>query len=130
MKHIGRMARVTTEVAGVTIPAGTTVGVFPGAANRDPAHFDDPDTFRPDRPNASDHLGFGRHIHACPGRPLSRLEAKVSIEKFLARTADIRLDEEHHGPAHYRRFDFDQNYINQGLQSLHHLVLEPAGGAR
>ncbi len=125
VKHIGRMARVTTEVAGVTIPAGQTVGVFPGAANRDPEHFDDPDTFRPGRSNAGDQLGFGRGIHSCPGGPLARLETTISIETFLARTSTIGLDEEHHGPAGDRRFDFDNNYINQGLRSLH-LVLEPA----
>lgn len=125
VKHIGRVARVTTTVAGVEIPAGTTVGVFPSSANRDPAKFEEPDELRPDRPNAGDNLAFGRGIHACPGASLSRIETKVSVERFLARTSHIRLDEEHHGPAGARRFDFEPIYIMQGLRALH-LELVPA----
>jgi len=40
-----RLARVTTEVGGVTIPAGTTVMVVNGAANRDPRRFECPAEF-------------------------------------------------------------------------------------
>ena len=119
VKHIGRVAHVSTTLAGVDIQAGTSVGVFPSAANRDPARFDEPDDFRPDRPNANEHLAFGRGLHACPGGPLSRIEAKVSVERFLARTTDIRLDEDHHGPQGDRRFEFEPIYIMQGLRGLH-----------
>lgn len=126
VKHIGRVARVTTEVGGVEIPAGTQVGVFPSSASRDSTHFDDPDTFRPDRSNAAEHLAFGRGVHACPGAALSRHETRVSIDRFLARTSDIRLDEAHHGPPGARRFQYEPIYIMQGLQSLH-LELDPIG---
>jgi cytochrome P450 len=119
VKHIGRVARVTTEVAGVEIPAGAQVGIFPSSANRDGTHFEDPDAFRPDRPNAGEHLAFGRGVHACPGAALSRLEARVSIERFLARTSDIRLDERYHGPPGARHFEYEPIYIMQGLESLH-----------
>ena len=129
VKHIGRVARVTTTIAGVEIAAGTQVGVFPSSANRDPARFEQPDEFRPDRPNANDHLAFGRGLHACPGAPLSRIEAKVSVERFLARTSAITLDEAHHGPPGDRRFEYEPIYIMQGLKALH-LDLVPANGAR
>lgn len=127
VKHIGRVARHSTVLAGVEIPAGSSVGIFPSAANRDPARFDEPDEFRPDRPNASDHLAFGRGVHACPGAPLSRIEAKVAIERFLARTADIRIDEAQHGPPDARRFSYEPIYIMQGLQALN-LELDPVAG--
>jgi cytochrome P450 len=124
VKHIGRVARATTEVAGVEIPAGTQIGIFPSSANRDGTHFEDPDAFRSDRPNAAEHLAFGRGVHACPGAALSRLEARVSIERFLARTSDIRLGERFHGPPGARRFEYERIYIMQGLESLH-LELDP-----
>lgn len=128
VKSAGRVARVDTTVAGVEIPAGKTVGLFPQAANRDPARFESPDEFRPDRPNANDHLAFGRGIHACPGAPLSRIEAKVAIERFLDRTSDIRVDEEFHGPPGDRRFEFEPIYILHGIKELH-LEVTPAAAA-
>lgn len=45
-----RMARHTTDVAGVGIGAGDTVMSLPGAANRDPRMFECPHEFRLDRP--------------------------------------------------------------------------------
>lgn len=119
VKHIGRVARVATEVAGVRVRAGAQVGVFPSSANRDSQHFDKPDQFQPNRPNAAEHLAFGRGVHACPGASLSRLEAKVSIQRLLARTSEVRLDEDHHGPPDARRFEYEPIYIMQGLTSLH-----------
>ena len=116
---------VSTTIAGVDIPAGSTIAIFPQAANRDPARFEAPDEFRPDRPNANEHLAFGRGVHACPGGPLSRIEARVSIERFLARTTDIRIDESVHGPAGDRHFEFEPIYILHGLKELH-LELTPA----
>ena len=69
------------------------------AANRDPRQFDDPLEFKLDRANGRQHIGFGHGIHSCAGAPLARAETKITIEKFLARTDDIRISEAHHGPA-------------------------------
>ena len=129
VKQAGRTARVSTTIADVDIPAGTTIALFPQAANRDPARFESPDEFQPDRSNANDHLAFGRGVHACPGGPLSRIEARVSIERFLARTTDIRIDESVHGPAGERRFEYEPIYILHGLKELH-LELTPAEDGR
>ncbi len=94
-----RLSRVPTTVGGVDIPAGTTVMVLNGAANRDPRHFDDPAEFDVDRTNARQHLAFGHGAHTCPGAPLARAEARVSIERLLDRMADITISEAEHGPA-------------------------------
>jgi cytochrome P450 len=123
-----RLARTATEVAGVDIPAGTTVMVLNGAGNRDPRHFDDPATFDVARANARQHLSFGRGIHTCPGAPLARAEARVAIERLLDRTADIRLSEAVHGPAGARRFRYVPTFILRGLTRLH-LEFTPAGDA-
>src|SRR4029079_18067915 len=67
-----RLSRVATNVGGVDIPAGTTVMVLTGAANRDPRRFDRADEFVVDRVNARQHIAFGHGVHTCPGAPLAR----------------------------------------------------------
>ena len=121
-----RLARRRTTVAGVDIPAGATLMVVNGAANRDPRHFDHPAEFRIDRANAREHLAFGRGVHSCPGGPLARMETRVSIERLLDRTTHIGIDEGHHGPPGARRFHYMPTYILRGLTRLH-LELAPAG---
>jgi cytochrome P450 len=113
-----RLARRSTTVGGVDIPAGTTLMVVNGAANRDPRHFECPAEFRVDRDNAKDHLTFGRGPHACPGGPLARAEARVSVQRLLDRMLDIRISEDAHGPAGARRYRYAPTYILRGLQKL------------
>jgi cytochrome P450 family 150 subfamily A5 len=114
-----RLAKVSTTLADVPIPAGTTVMVVNGAANRDPRKFNNPDEFQLDRSNSRQHLAFGRGVHTCPGGPLARAEGKIGIERLLARTKDIRISEEHHGPAGARHYDYAPTYILRGLNTLH-----------
>lgn len=114
-----RLARATTTLGGVEIPAGTTLMVHLGAANRDPRHFDNPNVFDPDRPNARRHIGFGRGVHSCIGAPLARAEGRVLLERLLARTTAITIDEAEHGPAGARRYDYVPTYVLRGLTDLH-----------
>jgi cytochrome P450 len=114
-----RMARRTTTVAGVDIPAGTPVMLLNGAANRDPERFECPAEFRVDRQNAAAHMAFGRGAHSCPGGPLARVEARVSLERILDRMGDIRLSEEHHGPPGDRRLSYEPTWVLRGLTELH-----------
>jgi cytochrome P450 len=61
-----------------------------GAANRDPEAFDDPETFNVSRsPNR--HLAFGGGVHQCAGMNLARLEARIALERFLARFPDYEM---------------------------------------
>jgi cytochrome P450 len=114
-----RVARRTTSVAGVTVPAGTVVTVALGAANRDPRHFEEPNEFRLDRANVRDHIAFGRGFHACPGAAWARLEAQITLERFLARTSEIRISEVEHGPANARHYHWAPTYLLYGLMTLH-----------
>ena len=121
-----RLSRVPTSVGGVDVPAGTTLMVVNGAANRDPARFDDPDAFVVDRANARQHLSFGHGVHTCPGAPLARAEGKVAVARMLQRAADIQVSEAHHGPPDARRYDYLPTYILRGLGALH-LEFTPVG---
>jgi cytochrome P450 len=114
-----RLARRSTSIAGVDIPAGTPVMLLNGAANRDPRRFECPAEFRVDRPNAQSHVAFGRGVHSCPGGPLARAEGRISLERLLDRTRDLRLSEEHHGPPDDRRFTWENTWILRGLTKLH-----------
>ncbi len=66
-------------------------------ANRDPAIFEDPDTFRIDRPlnQVKRHLSFGYGVHFCLGAPIARLEAQIGLSRILERLPRLRLT----GPA-------------------------------
>jgi cytochrome P450 len=123
-----RLARRTTTIGGVDIPAGTPVMLLNGAANRDPRRFECPAEFKLDRPNTKEHIAFGRGIHSCPGGPLARAEARISVERILDRMRDIRLAEEHHGPAGARRFEYEPTWVLRGLRELH-IEFTPAGSA-
>jgi cytochrome P450 len=121
-----RLARRTHELGGVRIPAGTTIMVMPGSANRDPRRFDEPDGLELDRPNAREHIAFGRGTHACPGGPLARAEARISLARLLDRLGDIRIAESEHGPPEARRYEYQPSFLLRGLRELH-LEFTPIG---
>jgi len=121
-----RLSRRAATVGGVEIPAGTTLMVLNGAAGRDPRRFESPAEFQVHRANAREHLAFGRGPHTCPGGPLARAEARISLERILARLLDIRISESAHGPAGARHYEYAPTYILRGLQRLQ-LEFTPAG---
>ena len=127
MKADFRLAKRKTTIGGVDVAAGTTVMLLNSAANRDPHRFPRPDEFDADRPNAREHLSFGRGAHSCPGGPLARAEGRISIARVLDRMGDIRISEEHHGPAGSRRYAYEPSYILRGLTALH-IDFTPLGG--
>lgn len=85
-----RMTTEPVEIGGVLMPAGTSLTLCIGAANRDPEQFPDPDRFDITR-NPNRHLAFGSGIHQCAGMSLARLEGAVALSHFLARFPDYRL---------------------------------------
>ncbi len=89
-RHHMRSVPKDTTLGGVHIPAGATVLLLWGAANRDPAVFAHPDEIVLGRPRR--HVAFGRDIHYCVGAPLARLEARVVLSVLLERTSSIALD--------------------------------------
>jgi hypothetical protein len=47
------------------------------------------------------------------------MESRIAIERLLARVQDIRISEEHHGPAGARRYRFEPTYTFRSLSDLH-----------
>lgn len=114
-----RMARTTTKIGEVEVPAGTTVMLLPGACNRDARKFVDPNEFRAGRPNVREQIAFVRGAHSCPGAPLARAEGRISLNRILDRMSEITISAEHHGPPDNRDFTFEPTFIMRGLSELH-----------
>ena len=92
VQSAARHATRDTAIRGVHIAEGEVVHCMLGAANRDSAHFEDPDRFDVTRRNAGDHLSFAVGRHFCLGAPLARLETRVVLETLWARCPGLRLD--------------------------------------
>lgn len=90
-----RTASRDYTVGANTIPAGARVLLLFAAANRDPRHYADPDTFDLDR-KSSDHVAFGGGVHYCLGTHLSRMEVGRVLMRLLPRVDAIRLDGDYH----------------------------------
>lgn len=86
-----RVPTEDVELAGASIGAGSLVTTLFAAANRDPAVFADPETFRCDRANARDHVAFGSGIHRCVGAALAKATARACLEKIFERYVSIDL---------------------------------------
>jgi cytochrome P450 len=80
-----------TTLAGVEIPADAVVHLSLGAANRDPARWEDPDLYDIHR-RAQTTLGFGGGPHICLGMHVARAEMATAITALLDRLPNLRLD--------------------------------------
>jgi cytochrome P450 family 142 subfamily A polypeptide 1 len=83
-----RVANRDYELGGVTVRAGQQVVLMYGSANRDEAHFAEPERFDVTR-RPNDHLAFGLGTHFCLGAGLARLEIRVFFEEFVKRVAAV-----------------------------------------
>jgi cytochrome P450 len=113
-----RTATREVVVHGTRVEEGQKIAALLGAANRDPAVFDEPDSFDARRaPNP--HLAFGAGIHFCLGAPLARVEVQAVLAALRAQLPGLRLAAD---PP--RRPEF----VIRGLERLE-VAAEPMGGA-
>jgi cytochrome P450 len=95
-----RLVREDTELGGQRLRKGDVAFQMLGAANRDPAVFEEPDRFDIRRePNR--HIAFGLGPHFCIGAPLSRAEGQIAFASLVRRMPNLELD----GPP---RWDLDK----------------------
>jgi cytochrome P450 len=93
LQNVGRVPRVDVTIGGRVLREGRLVNLLIGAANRDPAVFEQPDAFDITR-DPNPHLGFGHGAHFCLGAGLARLEARVALPMVLARFPRLKLLEQ------------------------------------
>ena len=98
VQRTSRRCTHDVEVGGVPLAAGDWVEMGIASANRDEDKYDDPETFRLDRPQPRAHLTFGAGSHVCPGATLARLEAVIAVEVLLERVQRLETIESVHYP--------------------------------
>lgn len=87
VQRTSRRCTSETDIKGVALRPGDWVEMGIASANRDDAVFDDPETFRLDRPQPRGHLTFGAGPHVCPGASLARLEGLTAIDVLMERVS-------------------------------------------
>ena len=85
-----RTATQDVVVAGHSVPAGSKIAALLGAAARDPAVFDEPDTLDVGR-SPNPHLGFGAGIHYCVGAPLARIEVAAALKALVTKLPGLTI---------------------------------------
>ncbi|WP_370249664.1 cytochrome P450 [Nocardioides sp.] len=85
-----RTALADLEIAGVPVTEGERVALLLGAANRDPAVFEEPDRFDVARA-VNPHVAFGVGVHFCLGAPLARMELAEAVGLLWQRFPDLAL---------------------------------------
>lgn len=90
VQRTGRIPDSEVEIDGKQIAPGEMVVAVIGAANRDPAHFPDPDRLDITRSD-NRHIAFGWGIHFCLGAPLARVEGQIAISALLRRAPRLAL---------------------------------------
>lgn len=88
-----RYVTTDVEIHGTTVPAGSTILLLNGSANRDERAFPDADRFDVRR-SISHHLAFGYGLHFCLGAALARIEGRVMLDEMLNRFPDWTIDED------------------------------------
>ncbi len=88
-----RLCLPGASLGGVEIPPESQALFAIAAANRDPAVFDDPDSFDPDR-DTRRKLSFGLGSHSCPGLHLARANVRVATSVLLERLPELSLLDE------------------------------------
>jgi pimeloyl-[acyl-carrier protein] synthase len=109
VQFTNRVAQEDVVLGDKTIRQGQFVFLFVAAANRDPAHFPDPDRLDITR-EVHKHLAFGMGPHFCLGAPLARLEARIALETVLRRLANLRLATD--------ALEYREGFNLRGLKSL------------
>jgi cytochrome P450 len=109
-QFIRRRATEDVVLGGQTIRRGQVVLLILAAANRDPAHFPDPDRLDITRRSAWP-LAFGHGPHFCIGAPLARLEAEIIFSTLFRRFPRLRAETD--------RFQYAENF------NMRHLVTLP-----
>ncbi|MBM3600902.1 MAG: cytochrome P450 [Alphaproteobacteria bacterium] len=104
-----RIALTGLTCGGKEIKTGDRLYLMLNAANRDPAEFDDPESFDVARAD-NRHISFGYGIHYCVGAPLARLEGQIGIATLLSRLPTMALAID--------TLDWSDSFVLRGVRAL------------
>jgi cytochrome P450 len=108
-QFVRRIAVRPTTIGDRSVAAGDVLYLAIGAANRDPARWDEPDRVRVDRADAAHHVQFGSGVHHCLGAHLARLQAEVALGALVLRLDEVALAGEP---------EWSERMVIRGLQRL------------
>jgi cytochrome P450 len=86
-----RTAAADFSIGDAHISEGQNILVMPGAANRDPNFYTDPNVLRLDREDPQP-VSFGHGMHHCLGHALARMETRVGLKAFVEAFGDYTID--------------------------------------
>jgi len=104
-----RIAFEDVQLGDQLIKEEEQVLIVRGAANRDPAAFEDPNELILDRQD-NRHLTFGTGRHICVGSALARLQIRVALSTLFRRAPRLRVAT--------RSLDYQDSMLARGLRTL------------
>mmetsp|Transcript_20322 Transcript_20322/g.36989 ORF Transcript_20322/g.36989 Transcript_20322/m.36989 type:complete len:535 (-) Transcript_20322:103-1707(-) len=104
-------ATLGSKWANSSLKPGDQLLLFLGAANMDPAVFEDPTEFRLGRANAGSAVSFGSGMHYCLGSELVKTELRLALECLASRFSAVEVG------TYERLVDVDVG--NYGFRHLH-----------
>jgi cytochrome P450 len=104
-----RLVVEDTELQGVALPAGAVLEICLGAANRDPARWENPDAYDLQR-RSRGHMAFGVGQHQCLGMNVARNEMSVGLNALLDAFPQLQLDP--NAPAPYLAGGLEQRGVS------------------
>lgn len=93
-KALTRVLARDIDFEGFEMKKGQRVFLILASANRDPAHFANPEAFLIDRKLPNKHMAFGGGSHFCMGAHLARLEASIIIPMIVQKLPEMKLVDE------------------------------------
>lgn len=87
-----RVVTKETSFGATAFQPGDKLFVAYNSGSRDGTKFEDPDVIDVDRRAKTQHLGFGRGVHACLGAPFARLLLRTELSVLYERLPNLRLE--------------------------------------
>ena len=113
---VGRVLKAPVDIAGYHLPAGVMVAPGIGLVHANPALYENPDRFEPDRmlgatPGPTTRLPFGGGNRRCLGAAFAMAEMRIVLREVL------------------RRVELSTTAAAGERQRVRHVILEPKHGA-
>lgn len=107
-----RVVTKETSFGNTVFKSGDKLFVAYNSGSRDHAKFENPDVIDVDRRATTQHLGFGRGIHACLGAPFARLLLRTELSVLSERLSNLRLD------TPYEAINYNEGPEGRGIEEV------------